>query len=110
MNKRKEKKYRIFLQVLKSMRKLRRISQKQMALEMGVTQSYISKIEANLRGMNIIELMDYCEVAGITLAEFAARLEWSFSMQLPEYKAQREEKKRVLSFFLSSYTKLLYYD
>lgn len=89
------------------MRKIKSLSQKEIASEMGVTQSYISKIEANLRGMNIIELMDYCEAAGISLTEFAARLEWSFSMQLPEYKAQREEKTRILSFFLSSFMRVL---
>lgn len=96
---RSEKKYRIFLRVLKSMRKIKRMSQMEMATEMGVTQSYISKIEANLRRMDIIELMDYCEAAGLSLTEFSARLEWALSMELTEFKSRREENKKILSFF-----------
>lgn len=100
MNKeKKNKRDRIFLQVLKSMRTGGRVTQDEMASRLGVTQSYLSKIERGERGINILELMDYCEAAGITLTEFAARLEWKLSLEYTHDKTRIDLFFKILSFF-----------
>ena len=100
MNKEKNyKRDRIFLQVLKSMRTGGRVTQKEMASKLRVTQSYLSKIERGERGINMLELMDYCEAAGISLTEFAARLEWKLSWEYTHDKKKTDLFSNILSFF-----------
>lgn len=100
MNKEKNyKRDRIFLQVLKSMRTGGRVTQKEMASKLRVTQSYLSKIERGERGINMLELMDYCEAAGISLTQFAARLEWKLSLEYTHDKKKTDLFSNILSFF-----------
>ena len=100
MNKEKNyKRDRIFLQVLKSMRTGGRVTQKEMASKLRVTQSYLSKIERGERGINMLELMDYCEAAGISLTEFSARLEWKLSLEYTRDKTRTDLFSKILSFF-----------
>ena len=47
------------------------MTQKELAKRLGVTQSYISKIEKGLRRIDLFELMEYCEATKISLTEFA---------------------------------------
>ena len=90
---------KIFLQVLKSMRTGGRVTQKEMASRLGVTQSYLSKIERGERGVNVLELMDYCEASGVSLTEFSARLESRLSLECARDKEKYNLFTNILSFF-----------
>lgn len=90
---------KIFLQVLKSMRTGGRVTQKEMASRLGVTQSYLSKIERGERGINVLELMDYCEASGVSLTEFSARLESRLSWECAQDKEKYNLFTKILSFF-----------
>ena len=94
MNEFLEKKKAIFSHVLKSIRTEYNISQNDLAGRLGVTQSYISKLERGERGIEIFELMDYCQAMGISLTQFSARFEWKIGLELPSDKAH-------MKFFLS---------
>ena len=94
MNEILEKKRVIFCNTLKSIRTEYNISQTELARRMGVTQSYISKLERGKRGIEIFELMDYCQAMGISLTQFSARFEWKLGLEFPSNKAQ-------MKFFLS---------
>ena len=75
-NKEYEYKYGVILHILRSMRKELFLNQEQIAHEMGVTQSYISKLERGVRRMDIIEFLKYCEAARFSLKTFFERYEW----------------------------------
>ena len=92
-------KYRIFLEVLKSMRTGGRVTQKEMASRLGVTQSYLSKIERGDKGINMLELMDYCEASGVSLTEFSARLEWKHALECDRNIEKQGSMMKILSFF-----------
>lgn len=47
----------------------------------------------------MLELMDYCEAAGISLTEFAARLEWKLSLEYTHDKKKTDLFFNILSFF-----------
>lgn len=91
--------YRIFLEVLKSMRTGSRVTQKEMASRLCVTQSYLSKIERGDRGINMLELMEYCEASGVSLTEFSARLEWRLALEYDRDKEKVCLLTNILSFF-----------
>lgn len=92
-------KRKIFCQTLKSMRRGHHLTQKQVAKKLGVTQSYISKIERDNRGIDVLELMDYCHAAGISLTEFAARLEWKLAKEFSKDTVQMKFYLSVLQSF-----------
>ncbi len=93
------KRNKIFLEVLKSMRNGAMITQKEMASRLGVTQSYLSKIERGERGISVLELMDYCEATGVSLTEFSARLESRLSFEYTRDKERYNLFIKILSFF-----------
>lgn len=76
-----------------------RVTQKEMALRLGVTQSYLSKIERGDRGINLLELMDYCKASGVSLTEFSARLEWKLALEYDRNKERQNLMTEILSFF-----------
>lgn len=100
MNEQLEIKRKIFCEILKSIRKDEyHITQKKMAERLGVTQSYISKIEKGNRGIDIIELMEYCHAMRISLTQFSARFEWKLGELFPEDSAQMKFYLTVLRSF-----------
>ena len=64
-----KKRWKVFREVLKIERKHNRISQKRLALLLGIEQSYVSKTEIGDRRLDVIELMEYCDAMGLTLTE-----------------------------------------
>ena len=100
MNELLEMKRKIFCETLKSIRKDGyHISQRELAKRLGVTQSYLSKIERGYRGIDIVELMEICHAMTISLAEFAARLEWKLCEKFPEIKPHMKHILSVLRSF-----------
>ena len=64
--------------LLQRERKCQHIDQTDIARKLGVRQELISKIEANKRRIDIIELISYCEALNLTLTEFAWKIETYF--------------------------------
>lgn len=95
-----EIKRKIFCDTLKTIRKDQcHIKQKILAKRLGVTQSYISKIEKGSRGIDIIELIEYCHAMRISLTEFSARLEWKLGELFPEDSTHMKYFLSVLRSF-----------
>ena len=72
LHKRRRKFVGILLQVE---RKYLGYNQDDVAQMLGFSQEKISQIEASTRRIDIIELMDFCEVLNLSLVEFAAKIE-----------------------------------
>ncbi len=67
--------YQIFLNLLKELRIQASLTQEDIAIALDETQSFVSKCERGERRIDIIELRHFCQAMGISLAEFAAKLE-----------------------------------
>jgi transcriptional regulator with XRE-family HTH domain len=51
------------------------MTQKELAARLSLTQSTVSKIEMGEQRIDLIQLREWCEALGITLAVFVDRLE-----------------------------------
>ena len=69
------KDYAAFLDCLRQTRRAAGVTQVQLAAKIGMTQSSVSKCERGERRIDVIELRAICKAIGMSLAEFAARLE-----------------------------------
>lgn len=67
--------YATFLQLLKTARMERNITQVQLAELLKETQVFVSKCERGERRLDIIETMRWCQALGISLTELAQQLE-----------------------------------
>ncbi len=68
--------YKKFADLLKNERTCRHVTQEEMASRLGLTQTQISKIEKGHRRIDIIELIEYCKVSGISLTKFVKNLKF----------------------------------
>ena len=64
-----------YLQLLRQARLDAGLTQAELALRLGLPQSFVSKYESGERRLDILELRHICKVAGIKLEKFARRLE-----------------------------------
>ena len=64
-----------FLSLLRQVRLDAGLTQAELALRLGLPQSFVSKYESGERRLDILELRHICEVAGTKLEKFARRLE-----------------------------------
>jgi transcriptional regulator with XRE-family HTH domain len=64
-----------FLLFLKEARQKSGIRQVELAKQLGVPQSFVSKYESGKRRLDILELRQICQVIGIPLGDFIRRLE-----------------------------------
>lgn len=67
--------YALFLQHLRDSREQSGLTQEQIAAEMGVTQTFISKCERGERRMDLLEVRDYCKAMRVPFEKFVADLE-----------------------------------
>lgn len=67
--------YMFFLQHLRSTREQSGLTQEQIAEEMGVTQTFISKCERGERRMDLLEVREYCRAMRAPFEKFVANLE-----------------------------------
>jgi transcriptional regulator with XRE-family HTH domain len=65
--------------LLKKIRQDRGIRQVELALELGVPQSFVSKYESGDRRLDVLELRQVCGAIGISLQEFIHELENSLN-------------------------------
>lgn len=69
------KEYERFLYLLKMYRKTSGKTQKNIADELGVAQSFVSKYENNQRRLDLIETMNIIKIIGIDKIKFLKELE-----------------------------------
>ena len=67
--------YAHFLACLREAREKAGVSQEEMAVRLGETQSFVSKCERGERRMDIVELREFCKAMGVTLEKFVKQLE-----------------------------------
>ncbi len=67
--------YAMVLRLLKEARERAGITQVDLAKRLELTQSFVSKIERGDRRLDIVQLRTLCQVYGMTLVDFAKRLE-----------------------------------
>lgn len=59
--------------LLRELRKKAGIRQKELAQRLGRPQSYVSKYEIGERKLDLIEILEVCQVVGISLEEFTRK-------------------------------------
>jgi transcriptional regulator with XRE-family HTH domain len=75
VNKSYQKKYDAFLELLYQVRVGSNLRQVDIAEQLGVPQSFISKIESGERRIDIVELKELCDVYGVSISEFIKKFE-----------------------------------
>lgn len=65
----------ILLELLRELRHEARLRQQDVADLIEEPQSFVSKYEIGERRLDILELRELCQVLGVSLADFAARLD-----------------------------------
>ena len=63
------------LMLLKDVRQKQGVRQVELAEQLGVPQSFVSKYESGERQLDILELRRICQVLGINFDDFARQLE-----------------------------------
>jgi len=61
--------------MLREMRKEAGLQQVALAERLGRPQSFVSDVEKGQRRVDILELMEICDACGVTLTDFASRLQ-----------------------------------
>lgn len=74
---RKQRERRILLEVLRELRKQRKLTQDQLAKSMGVKQAFVSKYETGERRLDFVDLIGICDVLGMSIVKFAERFDAS---------------------------------
>ncbi|MHB8347378.1 MAG: helix-turn-helix domain-containing protein [Acidiferrobacterales bacterium] len=67
--------YAHFLDCLRQVREAAGLTQEDLAVRLGETQSFVSKCERGERRMDLVELREFCKAMGITLEKFVRRFE-----------------------------------
>jgi transcriptional regulator with XRE-family HTH domain len=67
--------YELFSGLLRECRQKKGLTQSQLSLRLERPQSFVSKYEMGERRLDVVELLNVCGELGITLTEFASRLE-----------------------------------
>jgi transcriptional regulator with XRE-family HTH domain len=74
---RKQRERKILLELLRELRKQRRLTQDQLAKSMGVKQAFVSKYETGERRLDFMDLIAICDILGMSIVKFAERFEAS---------------------------------
>ncbi len=67
--------YTLFLELLRDARQRAGLTQEEVALHLGNTQSFVSKCERGERRLDIVEVREICKAIGVSLSSFVADLE-----------------------------------
>ena len=74
---RRQRERKVLLEVLRELRRQRKLTQDQLARSMGVKQAFVSKYETGERRLDFLDLVGICDVLGISIVKFAERFESS---------------------------------
>ena len=66
--------YECFLEVLRSVRENKRITQSELAKALNATQSFVSKCERGERRLDVVELKKWCQGLGIDFLHFVRQI------------------------------------
>jgi transcriptional regulator with XRE-family HTH domain len=93
--------YQLFLDALGKARRDAGVTQTELADRVGNRQVFISKLERGDRRMDVVDLFEYCEAAGIEFLPFVKDLKARFEAngrprlgKLAIHKARIAEKKK----------------
>lgn len=64
--------YRIFLELLRSTRDKAGLTQADLAIRLGATQSFVSKCERGERRIDVVELRRWCKALRVSFSDFVA--------------------------------------
>jgi transcriptional regulator with XRE-family HTH domain len=67
--------YAAALRVLRQARERAGFTQVELAERLGLTQSFVTKVERGDRRLDVVQLRTICHVLGLTMAEFVRRWE-----------------------------------
>jgi len=73
--------YGTFLKLLKKAREQAGLTQTQLAVKIGETQTFVSKCERGERRIDVVELHTFCRALGVSLKQFVAALERAIGRQ-----------------------------
>ena len=66
---------RIFLRLLREAREDARVTQEQLAEQLGTTQSFVSKCERGERRLDIVELRAWCKALKLSFPSFVLKFD-----------------------------------
>ena len=72
---RKQRERKIFLDLLRELRKQKGLTQSQVAKGIGAKQAFVSKYETGERRLDFLDLVAICDVLSISVVKFAERFE-----------------------------------
>jgi len=72
---RKQRERKIFLDLLRELRKQKGLTQGQVAKGIGAKQAFVSKYETGERRLDFLDLVAICDVLSISVVKFAERFE-----------------------------------
>lgn len=67
--------YKTFLLELRAARKRKKLTQADLAVRLGETQSFVSKCERGERRLDIVEVRAFCRAIGVTFVDFVHSLD-----------------------------------
>jgi transcriptional regulator with XRE-family HTH domain len=67
--------YAVVLRLLREAREKASITQVELAKKLGLTQSFVSKIERGDRRLDVVQLRTLCRIFGLSLLDFVKALE-----------------------------------
>lgn len=83
------------LELLRAKREVAQITQVELALALGVTQTFVSKCERGERRLDVLELRKWCLAIGTTVSDFMSTLEAdlvAFETTVSTLAAQKKTK------------------
>lgn len=69
------KEQKLLQELLRELRVESGLTQKDLALSLGESQSYVSKYESGERRLDFLEIRNLCDKFGLTISQFSKRLE-----------------------------------
>lgn len=67
--------YSLFLEKLRKAREEKGLTQTEVAVRLGQTQSFVSKVERGERRIDIVELRAFCSALGIGFVKFITQID-----------------------------------
>ncbi len=81
-----------YLNRLKKLRRLNGLQQKDLAFQLGITQSAVARIEKGVIQLKLDYLIDFASVIGLTLSELVCYLEHGTFLSINENSINRKKK------------------
>lgn len=87
--------YRVFLHELRAARRRSGLTQVDLALRLGETQSFVSKCERGERRLDVLELRTFCHAIGVAVGDFVKTLDQTLEAVSPAPTGRRRTSRGV---------------